>query len=296
MSTPKTCTLVSNVDGWRDFHQDKNYGVCAIRLARSLRANGGKCKDMDLVFWHPNNNVPPDRILNELKSLGCRIVGMEVPVSTDDISVRLGIGGIAKDHKSYCDSIFCTLGACKLEFPTDYTLFLNVDCYVTGDFSGIFENIDTDMAVMPAQWSYEMWCREEDMLKVDEFYKAFGISRNKELRTVSQVDEKDCNFYFYSTAIMYKNGIEFGKKYEEAARAVLSRIDGVRKDCLCLVLIQVPIGMIIQKYNLSYTPISKNLIWNYAPQGHTISGTPSIVHYQWQEFPGLQREIWEVTN
>ena len=291
----KTCTLVSNVDGWRDFHNEKDYGICAIRLARSLRKNGGKCKDMDLVFWYPENNPPPKSIIDELKKLNCNVMSNNVAVSSHEVMTSLEVpSNIAKDPISYTDSIFCTLSACQLEFSTDYTLCLNVDCYIMGDFSGIFQDLDSDLSVMPAQWSFESWCREEDMEKVDEFYGAFGYNRDKSLKTISQVDKKECNFYFYSTAILYKNGIGFGSKYEEAARAVLSRIDGVRKDHLCLVLIQVPIGMVIQKYNLSHTVIPLDLIWNYAPQGHTIIGSPAIVHYQWQEFPGIQKEIWEV--
>lgn len=291
---PKTCTIVANVDGQRDFHAGKDYGVCAIRLARSLRKNGGTCKDMDLVFWYPNNNPPPQRVLEELLNLKCKLISGEVSVSTRELSSKLNLGNIARDHKSYTDALFCTLSACQLEFETDYTLYLNVDSYITGDFSDIFKNSNSDLSVVPAQWSYEAWARDEEMSIVDEFYKEFGYNRDRSLKLTSQVDKKECNFYFYSIAILYKNGIGFGLKYEEAARAVLKRIDLVKRDHLAIVIIQVALGMVIQKYGLSYKEIPLNMVWNFGAHNHSIDGNPAIVHYQWQEFPGIQKEIWGV--
>ena len=129
---------------------------------------------------------------------------------------------------------------------------------------------------------------------MSEFYEDFGCTMNKNLKTISQVDKKECNLYFYTTAVMYKNGIGFGNKYEDAVRAVFSKIPKVERYHRVVALVQVPIGMVIQKHKLSYSEIPLSVMWNYGAHDHTMSGSPAIVHCQWSKFPGVQDEIWEV--
>jgi hypothetical protein len=260
----KTCTVLSNVDGPRDWHNGKDYEACAIRLAKSIRKNGGSCKDIPIVFWYPRSNKPSEETINTLLFNGCTVIGDKC--SIDD------------------DALYCKISACKNELKSDYTLYLDTDSYVMGDFSRIFD-INTDVSLMPAQWSYEGYCREEDMEVVDKLYEAYGCTRDKTLMTVSQVDKKPCNFYFYSSAIVYKNGIGFGDKYEEAARAVLSSGLHLPDGHLPIVIGQVTLGMIVQKYKLTHSTIPLDMYWNLNAHGYLPDGT-AIVHYQ-------DKNVWD---
>jgi hypothetical protein len=269
----KTCTVISNVDGLRADRPGTDYGIWAIRLARSIRANGGRSKDIGILFWYSRNNPPSQSIQKALLDLDCTLAGGQLDL------VDKGI--------------FSKLSACQLQFQTDYTMYIDTDSYVMGDFTDVFQ-IDTDLAFVPPQWSEERWARDSDMTRLDHFYQSYGCQR-KNWRITSQIDNKECNFYAYTTVLIYKNWIDFGVKWKEAASAILRVSDQSDEQQMPVLSDPVPMCMAVQKYNFSYSLIPLSQAWNWgAHEDRIVRGNPAIVHCQGNRFEGVKDEIWNV--
>ena len=51
----------------------KDYESCALRLAYSIRKNGGKYKDIPIIFWVEKEASAHVTVLNKLSDLGCKV-------------------------------------------------------------------------------------------------------------------------------------------------------------------------------------------------------------------------------
>lgn len=264
----KTVTIVSCCDGRRE-GGDKDYEAAAIRLARSIRCNGGYYKDSDIAFWMDIDNQPAEETKRQLVGYGCELHYGKVPIEWQPMSSKIA--------------------ACCLNFNTDYTIWMDTDIYVLDDFSALLD-LDTDVAVSPTTRSHHRWAREEDIPLLDVLYKHFGLDR-PEIKVMTHEDKELGNFYFCSGLIVFRSDIHFGKKYLEVAKGIL----GTNVESKDYAFTQTALPIIITKYELSYTIIPEWLHYVYGVHNHKLEyDNVAIVHYQDRRVTEVLDDMWEV--
>ena len=183
----KTVTIVSVCEGNRTAYQfPKDYQSMAIRLAKSIRKNGGALKDSPIVFWYGEDSKPSQVTIDKLTALGCRLVSGKCEVPEDP-----------------CSNQFT---ASAMKFDTDYVLWMDTDMYVNGDLCGIMDS-EADVSMAPDTFSIHTWSAPSWDSNWDIFYKHFGVERPNKI--TSQVDHGQINFYFNNAITLFKNNIVF---------------------------------------------------------------------------------------
>ena len=266
MEKMKTVTVVSCCGASRGAKHQKDYETLAIRLARSIRRNGGIYKDCDIAFWLDEDYKPSVETIARLESYNCTLTWG-----------RLAIDNVPMSSK---------IAACCLEFDTDYVIWMDTDIYVLGDFSDLIA--DVDVMVSPDTRNHHPWTREEDSGKWDEYYAYFGL-KNPNIKIITHVDKQPGNFYFCAGLFVFRNGIDFGNKYLEVAKAILSsEMEDYAFD-------QMALPITIVKYGLSWGIIPEYLHYIYAIHGHKLDyDGVQIVHYQDGRISEVPEEEWVV--
>ena len=264
----KTVTVVSCCDGRRE-GSDKDYEAASIRLARSIRMNGGCCKGCGIAFWIDADNQPAEWKKKRLLGLGCELYyGME-PIEWQPISKKIA--------------------ACCLNFDTDYTIWMDTDIYVLKDFSALVDT-DADVSVSPTTRSHHRWAREEDIPLLNALFNLFGL-RMPVIKIETHEDRGLGNFYYCSGLISFRSDIDFGKKYLEVAKGIL----GSNVNDSSYSFDQTSLPIIITKYNLSYSVIPEWLHYVYAVHNHKLEyDNIAIVHYQDQRVTEVSDNMWWV--
>lgn len=265
----KTFTVVSICESARGNLYQKDYESMAVRLAKSIRNNGGECSDCDIVFWHDWHYPPSDKTVRKLKLYDCKFVAGETPIKELPLSNKIA--------------------ACSLHFDTDYTLWMDTDMYVLKDFSALFET-DKDILVTPVSYSTSQWAREEDIPLWDEYYNHFGLQRpDTKIRT--NVDKKLGNFYFSSGLIGFRSSISFGAAYFMAVQGILATEVADKQDAVT----QTAIPILLTKFNLSYQIIPGKYHYVYSVHNHRLEDDDvAIVHYQGDRIKEVSDKAWSI--
>jgi len=266
----KTCTIVANVN---ESVPDKDYEGMAIRLAKSIRLNGGKAKDMPMCFWYPDDyKLPKDETLKKLESYGCKL--------------NHGTSEMMRISPMY-GKIYATMQRTE----TDYTMLIDTDCYIRKDISGLYEDLDKDLRLCPVSLSTSRWSCPEDDKRMNDYYAYFGLKRNV-TNTPAMIDKKSTRFYFTSGLIVFRSAIEFGKKYKEVIEGT-ETVDGPGE--LYNANSQTAIGIVATKFNLSWELVDTHYMYMLNHHKYKIDDSdPAIVHYQDHRVPGVSDEDWNV--
>ncbi len=180
---------------------NKDYEKCARRFAWSIRNNGGKCSNCDIMFWCDEEQVPSIETIDFLKNLGCKFMYGEVVLKEPT------------SFGSWTSKLYC-IEQCY--FDTEFGVFIDIDYYCNGDFSALFEQ-DFDVAASAMNFSHNFAASpERDIRMWEQYYTYFGMSRPTET-IITYVDKKPSNFYFSSSIIFYRNNIGFQKTYKDIA-------------------------------------------------------------------------------
>ena len=250
----KTYTIVSVCDAPENYVPwYKDYPEMAVRLARSIRKNGGSLKDSDLVFWYGEDRKPRQYVIDNLLDLGARLVSGKCPYPPDRVSNQFS--------------------ASQVKCNTDYILWLDADMYVNRPLDGLLD-IDTDVAMAPDVFSHHTWSASEWDPYWDNFYKYFGVSRPDKI--ISHVDKKPINFYYNNAVTLFKNGIGFPELWQDTA---LKLINSGLPNCKHI-WYMVATSLAVLRGNYTITPLPETLHYIYCIRKYELNGDPSIIHYQ----------------
>lgn len=265
----KSVTVASCCEAKRGLKHQKDYEAMAVRLAKSIRNNGGIYKDCDIVFWSDKDYKPSEETIKKLKDYGCELVYGKTPIEGHPISNKIA--------------------ACSLPFDTDYVIWMDTDLYVLRDFSELLKE-ETDIVVSPDTRVGHPWTREEDTPLWDRYYEYFDL-KNPNIKILTHQDKKLGNFYFCSGLIVFRNAIDFGKKYLEIAKSILSTDVENRVYAFS----QTSLPVVIVKYGLTYSLIPERLHYFYSIHGHKLDYSDiAIVHYQDRRIDEVLDEDWVV--
>lgn len=266
----KTVTVVSCCDG-RSQGGGKDYEAAAVRLARSIRVNGGHCKGCNIAFWMDADNQPTEETKRQLVNYDCKLYYGKAPIDGQQMSKKIA--------------------ACCLDFDTDYTVWMDTDIYVLKDFSALLD-MDTDVAVSPTTRSHHRWAREEDIPLLDNYYTYLGLKR-PDIKVETHQDKKLGNFYFSSGLIVFKSKIDFGIKYLNVARSILSS----DREKYHYSFDQVALPLLIVNYDLTYTLIEERYHYVYGVHNHRLEYEGIvIVHYQDRQVTEVPDNMWGVDS
>jgi len=191
-------TIITSCESKPDGHKD--YAEMAVRLAYSVRKNGGKAKDVPIVMWYGEDLPPSADKRAILEGFGCKLVAGKV---------------------RYPDKrLFNKVTAMATPVDTEYSLWVDTDIYVLKDFSGMLEGTP-DISASPTNYCFHRWANFKDKPKWDEFYRSAGMV-NPDKTLLTDMDQKEGIFYLCSGLVLFKNGINFPETYFECAEAVLA--------------------------------------------------------------------------
>ncbi len=192
-----------------EHREDKDFEPMSRRLVHSIRTNGGKYKNTDIVMWHAQEASPSAETKAWLVDAGCTVVAGE-PLN-------------ARSVEGDCEPIGNKIMAANTPVSTEYSLWIDTDMYVldTVRFEALLDKT-VDVAAVGTEYSYHRWARldlpDEDRSWA-KFYALAGVDPPSE-RFVGGIDGKPCNFYFNSALVFFKNGRGFAAAWRDIARAI----------------------------------------------------------------------------
>ncbi len=196
-----------------EHREEKDFEPMARRLVHSIRTNGGKYKDVDIVMWHSNEAVPSDETKTWLSNAGCSVVEGE-PLN-------------ARSVEGDIEPIGNKIMAANTPVSTEYSLWMDSDMYVLDPlrFEALLDKT-VDVAACGTEFSYHRWARmdlpDEDRSWA-RFYALAKVEPPRE-QFVGGLDGEPCNFYFNSALVFFKNGRGFAPAWRDIARLI--RVSG----------------------------------------------------------------------
>ena len=193
--------------------ENQDYETMARRLVHSIRTNGGKYKNVDIIMWHSNEAVPSDATKSWLFNAGCAVVEGE-PLNA------LAIGG-----EGGCEPVGNKIMAVNTPVSTKYSLWVDADMYVLDSLR--FESLldrTVDVAACGTEYTFHRWARLDSPAEDRswaKFYELAEVEPPSE-RFVGGLDGKPCNFYFNSALVFFKNGRGFVGAWKDIARLIRS--------------------------------------------------------------------------
>lgn len=264
----KTCTIVSVCEAMRYAQPNpKDYETMSVRLARSIRNNGGRLKDCDIVMWYGEDVPPKKEIADKLRGYGCRLVSGTCAIPTDPTSNQFT--------------------ASNVKCNTDYVMWVDCDSYVNGDLGGLME-IGSDVSMIPDHRAGHTWASSEWDDNWDLFYKYFNVEKPPKI--LSLEGRNPMNFYYNNAITLFKNGIGFAEMWEDTALKLLD--SGIKNSTFMWWMVATTLAVLRGKYSL--IELSEDFNYAYAIHGAKLIGSPSIIHYQGQRIGQISDEEWIV--
>jgi len=245
----------------------KNYESYAIRLARSIRKNGGKYSDIKIKMWYGYDAPPSAESIATLMELGCEIFGGECP------------------YPNY--PVYNKIEACQMRFDTDYAMWMDSDMYVMGDLAPLLE-CDKDILVSPDQKSTHRWSSSEQDLLWEKIYSVLNVERPPK-NIPCHLDGLVGNFYFCSGLFQFRTGVEFPEIYKQCASRILSLGGPFIEN-----FTQTGLGMAVHKGGYSYSLIPEKYHYFYALHDRKLAEDTQIVHYQDNRVTEIKDGDWNV--
>ncbi len=264
----KSYTIFSTCEAERTaYAHPKSYEHSAVRLARSIRTNGGKYNNVKIKMWYGEDVPPSNNTIVKLKDLGCDL------------------------HQGRClfsrYPLYNKVEACGMEFDTDYAVWMDSDIYVLDDLSDLLET-DKDVLVSPDQKSIHRWSRTTENAKWQQIYKKLDVPEPK-VKIECHIDGKPGNFYFCSGIFMFKTATSFSEVYQRCALNILSMSGPFTEN-----FTQTGLGMAVHKGKYNYGLIPEKYHYFYALHDKKLAGDTRIVHYQDNRVTEIPDEEWNV--
>jgi len=263
-----TCAIVSVCEGPRSVYPHaKNYEEHAIRLAYSIRRNGGKCKDFPIYLWYGEDCPPKKETVVALEALGCTL-----------------IAGVCKHPEM---PVWNKIAACR-DAPqtTEYLLWLDSDIYVLGDFSSLFDGFP-DVAASPSTNHLNNWTHPKQKAVWQQFYALSGVAETPP-DIEAHVSGGVGNFYLCSGLILFKTGLGFPELYESMVETVLSSTVPCKEQSFT----QTGLSLAVLKGGFSYALVPEHLHYVYCMRGGHLGSDTVLVHYQDNRVVEVSDEHW----
>lgn len=252
----------------------KVYEQCALRFMKSLRKNGGQCKDLPVKIWIDKEKKPDKYYIDTLLGFGnCELFygNLEIPQPTKSGSTSSKLYAVSE-----CRS------------TTKYAAWMDIDFFFLDDFSWLFEqDVDILAPTMNLQSNFGASEKFSDMW--DKYYAYFGLTRPDHTVT-TLVDKKPSNFYFTSGLMVYKTNVGF----EDTYKNVCDRIYYSDLPYNDFRFSQTAVPITINMLNLSWKQILKRYYHMYHLNNYSLDDDTVIVHYcadVVKEIPSLE---WNV--
>ena len=148
-----------------EHREDKDFEPMSRRLVYSIRTNGGKYKDSDIIMWHSEDAAPSTETKAWLVDAGCIVVAGQ-PLN-------------ARSIKGDCEPIGNKIMAANTPVSTEYSLWIDTDMYVldTALFEALLDRT-VDVAAVGTEYAFHRWARmdlpDEDRSWA-KFYALAGI-------------------------------------------------------------------------------------------------------------------------
>jgi hypothetical protein len=262
-------TIFSICESKRDVYPNaKNYESHAIRLARSIRKNGGKHKSINIKMWYGEDAPPTPETTRILMDMGCDVVPGKCM------------------YKKY--PLYNKIEACNMRFDTDYAMWMDSDLYVLGDLEGLL-NSDKEVLVSPDQNSFHRWSSSDQDPLWEKIYKELNVERPLK-KIPCHIDSSVGNFYFCSGVFQFKIGVGFPEMYQECAATILGMGGPFTEN-----FTQTGLGMAVHKGGYDYGLIPEKYHYFYALHDKKLAADTQIVHYQDNRVTEIKDEDWNVT-
>ena len=263
------CSIITCCEKKRDTYiTAKNYEKSAIRFIRSLRMNGGKCKDLPVYMWYGKDKKPSDNVLECLTSYGAILVEGEC--------------------ENHSHPLFNKITAMQTPVKTEYAMWMDSDIYILKDPSALLCDGSVDVSAAPVSQINHFWARSEDTESWKEYYKLFNI--NIPIPTLTtHIDQKEGNFYLCSGLILFKTTCGFASLYREIAHQILN--SNLPDKTQSFTQTALTLATLKGKYKYRYIP--EKLHFVYALRGKLFPDTV-IVHYQ--DSHVVEIKDWDMFN
>ena len=245
----------------------KNYEPYAIRLAKSIRKNGGKYKDVPIKMWFGEDAIPSFESSNTLRNLGCELVP-----------------GVCV-HPNH--PVYNKITASAMHFDTDYAVWMDSDMYVMGDLTELL-NCDKEVLVSPDQKSTHRWSSSEQDPLWEKIYEVLNVERPLK-KIPCHIDSSVGNFYFCSGLFQFDTGIGFPEMYEQCASKIMSLGGPFLEN-----FTQTGLGMAVHKGGYTYDLIPEKYHYFYALHDRKLAEDTQIVHYQDNRVTEIPDKEWNV--
>jgi len=260
-------TIFSICESERDVYPyPKNYEPYAIRLAKSIRNNGGK-DDLKIKMWYGEDAPPSADSIARLKDLDCEVVAGKC---------------VYHDYP-----VYNKIEASKMEFDTDYAMWMDSDLYVMGELTELL-NCDKDVLVSPDQRSTHRWSSSEQNPLWDLIYKELNVERPLK-KIPCHIDSSVGNFYFCSGLFQFKIGVGFPEMYEQCACKIIGLGGPFIEN-----FTQTGLGMAVHKGGYSYDLIPEKYHYFYTLHDKKLAEDTQIVHYQDNRVTEIPDKEWNV--
>lgn len=232
----------------------KDYEEMSIRLVKSIRRNGGRCKDCPIIFWVPTNKIPKKETLRRLSDYNCKFVFGETPIPENNISNKIA--------------------ACMIKVTTPYVVWMDTDMHVLSDFSGMLP-LAKDIMVVPTSRSTNKWAYTEDVKLWRDLYGKLGL-KMPEIKVKCPLDGGLGNFYFSSGLFAFKSALGFGELYLATTKRIIEKtfLTATTES-----LSQVSLTVSIVAGNLSFGVLSRRFHRVYSVERKIYDGDV-IIHHQ----------------
>lgn len=264
-------TLVSAFNATPDWITQKSYEACALRLAYSLRKNGGSLSDIPLIFFVQPDYYPQDdtvdRLLNEFN---CQVY--------DTMKYRRL--PMQSSSGSWSPKIYA-VEAAQHYIKTPMACWIDCDYYVMDDFSELVDiGRRVGVAAPPMNLISNFGAGPDYLDMWEKYYDHFDIPLDLLYLSKYKVETYDGGvgfFYFTSSVMTWKTGIGFEKTYFDISyKLINSGLPYCDKRYT-----QTSVPLTILKNGYSWDVIPKHLAYMYHLQGYDLNNDPEpvLVHY-----------------
>ncbi len=267
------CTIITTCDGPRGNPHEKDYQRCALRLVKSVRARGGSCASLPVVCVHGEEVPPTPETIQQLVSLGCRVVGRPTPYPWSPNAIKLA--------------------AIQVPVDTDYLLWMDSDIFVMTDFAELLQPVELSAA--PTSFAYHRWARPEDAEDWAALYRALGKPVPAEVpRLVTHIDGVEGRFYLASGVALFRRSSGLHVRWAEVGFEILRAVEeGRLAKHLSVNCNQTSLSIVALESKCDFLAAPERLHFVYALR-RQCSSDSVLVHYQDSRVTEVPDEEWFV--
>ena len=265
----KSCTIISSCESKRGTYKfSKSFENKSVRLAKSIRKNGGRLSDVPILMWYGEDAPPSKETQKKLIDFGCKLVQEKCEYTKDPL--------------------FAKVSACKIPIDTDFGVWMDSDIFVLDDLYPLLDG-DFDVSASPTDFVHHKWANTDDEDRWRQLYRINNVEMpNRKLKTY--IDGLEGLFYLCSGLFIFKNGIGFPDLYYSTCKMILDNKNKVDS----LNFTQTGLSIAVVKGDFKYKYIPEHMHYVYATHGHKLGDNVAAVHYQDAKVQEITDSEWDV--